>query len=169
MTKFSGVKSVAFLALALAATTTASAEDVFVPVSKASARIGKTPLKVTMEMRSETNSHLKGTLLELTDVSVETAFGTASIPLHAVAGVRLPTKDEPMTTIVLSNGDSVTGKTDLHKLFVQTDWGKAEVEATGVVSIVFKEGLSWQVETSLAGDRWNLVDQTQQQQVYYQY
>lgn len=171
MTKLPGVKSVAVLTLALMAASqgVCNAEDAFVPVSKASARAGKTPLKVIMEMHSETNPHLRGTLLELTELSVETAFGTASIPLHAVAGMRLPSKDEPMTTIILSNGDSVTGKTQLHKLFVQTEWGKAEVDAPSVVAMTFKDGLTWTVETSLAGNRWTLVDQTQAPQVYYQY
>ncbi len=120
-----------------------------------------------MEMASQTNAQLKGRLLEMTELSVETAFGTATIPLHAVAGMRLPQKDSPMTTVLLTNGDSVTGTTELGKLFVDTDWGKAEVDATNVISIVFKEGLTWTLENRLNGERWTLVEQPQQ--VYYQY
>lgn len=167
MTRLWSINGVAVLALALlAASPSASNAD----EKKAKNRGAARPLQVIMELSSTTNTQLKGALLELTEISVETAFGTASIPLHAVAGMRLPQKDTPTTTVILMNGDHVTGTTELHKLFVHTEWGKAEVEASSVVSIVFADGLTWTVENSLSGERYTLTKQVAQpQQVYYQY
>lgn len=167
--KILSVNGAAILALALLTMTPAAstAEDQLAFAKPTKKTSPSQPLKVTVELASETNSHLKGTLLEIKELSVDTAFGTASIPLHAVAGMRLPQKDSPMTTIILSNGDSVTGTTQLDQLFVQTEWGKAEVSATSVVSIIFVEGLSWTQEAGLKGYRWNLSEP--QPQVYYQY
>jgi hypothetical protein len=157
------------MALLTASSAVSNADDQLLAANPAKKRaaMATRPLQVTMELASQTNSELKGRLLELTELSVETAFGTATIPLHAVVGMRLPQKDSPMTTVLLTNGDSVTGTTELGKLFVHTDWGKAEVEAANIVSIVFKEGLTWTMETRLNGERWTLIEQPQQ--VYYQY
>jgi hypothetical protein len=157
------------LALLTVSSSVSNADDQLVAANstKKRAAMAARPLQVTMEMASQTNAQLKGRLLEMTELSVETAFGTATIPLHAVLGMRLPQKDSPMTTVLLTNGDSVTGTTELEKLFVHTDWGKAEVDAANVISIVFKEGLTWTLETRLNGERWTLIEQPQQ--VYYQY
>lgn len=172
MTRVSSARGLAVLTLAFvtASSSVSNADDQLVLATNSAKRraaAAARPLQVTMEMASETNAQLKGRLLEMTELSVETAFGTATIPLHAVVGMRLPQKDSPMTTVLLTNGDSVTGTTELGKLFVHTDWGKAEVDAANVISIVFKEGLTWTLESRLNGERWTLVEQ--QQQVYYQY
>jgi len=171
MTRVSRVNGLAVLTLALltVSSSVSNADDQLVAANstKKRAAMAARPLQVTMEMASQTNAQLKGRLLEMTELSVETAFGTATIPLHAVLGMRLPQKDSPMTTVLLTNGDSVTGTTELEKLFVHTDWGKAEVDAANVISIVFKEGLTWTLETRLNGERWTLIEQPQQ--VYYQY
>jgi len=171
MTRVSRVNGLAVLTLALltVSSSVSNADDQLVAANstKKRAAMAARPLQVTMEMASQTNAQLKGRLLEMTELSVETAFGTATIPLHAVLGMRLPQKDSPMTTVLLTNGDSVTGTTELEKLFVHTDWGKAEVDAANVISIVFKEGLTWTLETRLNGERWTLIEQPQQD--YYQY
>ena len=122
------------------------------PVAKPSAR----PLSITVTLLS--NTVLSGTLTDTREVNMKTSFGEAIIPLSEVAGIRLASTDDSMTTVVMLNGDSITGATDIQKLIVETEWGTATINGTSVGSVLFVPGLTWNSLTGLNGKRWSLVD-----------
>ncbi|MEZ6089215.1 MAG: hypothetical protein R3C05_14530 [Pirellulaceae bacterium] len=101
---------------------------------------------------------LNGELLDTENLVVQTAFGPASIPLLKVLGIRMARSATDTTTIVLHNGDMITGQVDIRSLLIRTKWGKSEVNGANLASIYFDEGLTWESLDLLAGPRWTLVN-----------
>ncbi len=87
---------------------------------------------------------ITGTLTETTSLSIKTAFGLAELPLNEVAGVRFPRGDDTSTTVVMLNGDSITGATDLKFAQVETTWGSAKINGQNIASMMMVPGLVWQ-------------------------
>ncbi len=102
---------------------------------------------------------ITGTLLDTSSIAVKTAFGEASIPLSEVAGIRFPAAEDTSTTIVMLNGDSITGATDVKFVNVETSWGNAKINGQSVSTMLFVPGLTWHNSDSLGGKRWTLTDQ----------
>ena len=90
--------------------------------------------------------------------SGDSLFGEAQIPLSEIAGVRFATGDETSTTVVMLNGDSITGATDTKFITVETEWGTAKINGSSLVSMLFVPGLQWESSHGLNGKRWSLVE-----------
>ena len=114
------------------------------------------PLTVATELVGETK--ITGTLVDSTALQMKTSFGEAQIPLTEIAGVRFATGDETSTTVVMLNGDSITGATDTKFLTVETEWGTAKINGSSLVSMLFVPGLQWESSNGLNGKRWALVE-----------
>lgn len=113
------------------------------------------PLPVVVELLDDVRD-LVGSLLDTNDLEVQTAFGVAKMPLKEVLGIRLARAEDDVTTVVLHNGDIITGSVSIENLLVQTSWGKSEVNGTNLGSIFFDQGLSWKGLKLLAGEKWTL-------------
>ncbi len=116
------------------------------------------PLSVTVDLTSK--GKLEGTLTDTTQLQMQTSFGTASIPLSEVAGIKFASAEEATTTVVMLNGDSITGATDVKLITVETEWGTASINGPSVASMMFVPGLEWSPSTGLNGRRWSLIDTT---------
>ncbi len=101
---------------------------------------------------------ITGTLTETTSLSIKTAFGLAELPLNEVAGVRFPRGDDTSTTVVMLNGDSITGATDLKFAQVETTWGSAKINGQNIASMMMVPGLVWQSADVLGSKRWQLIE-----------
>ncbi|MFK7735944.1 MAG: hypothetical protein AB8B50_07955 [Pirellulaceae bacterium] len=108
------------------------------------------------------DSVITGTLMDSTAVAMKTAFGEASIPLSEVAGIRFPSGEDASTTIVMLNGDSITGATDLKYANIETTWGSAKINGQNIATMLFVPGLRWESLEALGGKRWTLVEATTQ-------
>jgi hypothetical protein len=115
------------------------------------------PLSVTVVLVSD--NEIEGTLTDTTQLQMQTSFGTASIPLSEVAGIRFASANDSTTTVVMLNGDSITGATDVKLITVETEWGTASINGPSVASIMFVPGLTWNPQSGLNGKRWSLSDQ----------
>ncbi len=115
------------------------------------------PLSVTVGLVSD--NEIEGTLTDTTQLQMQTSFGTASIPLSEVAGIRFASANDATTTVVMLNGDSITGATDVKLITVETEWGTASINGPSVASIMFVPGLTWNPQSGLNGKRWSLSDQ----------
>ncbi|MGB7343861.1 MAG: hypothetical protein WBD20_06595 [Pirellulaceae bacterium] len=153
----------AIAAIALAATTTfvapASADDktdaaADKAVAKAVAKVR--PLSITADLIGTTK--LSGTLMDSTALEMRTSFGSANIPLSEVAGIRFASAENATTTVVMLNGDSITGATDVKLVTIETEWGTAAINGQNIESILFVPGLTWNSHTGLNGKRWVLSD-----------
>lgn len=139
-------------------------EDIAVAEAVAGDDVGSTespssrfrPLTVSAGLVDDTV--ISGTLIDSTSIAIKTAFGEASIPLSEVAGIRFPGGDDNSTTIVMLNGDSITGATDLKFASVETTWGSAKINGPNIETMLFVPGLTWQSSEGLAGKRWGLVE-----------
>jgi sRNA-binding regulator protein Hfq len=100
---------------------------------------------------------LSGELTEVDQWNMKTSFGTTNLPLSTVAGMRMAQEGNAITTVVLHNGDNLTGAVQLDQVVIQTEWGRAEINGNHVASILFTPGLKWTSETGLNGMRWKLV------------
>lgn len=119
-------------------------------------------LTVTVDLISKTK--LEGTLTDTTQLQMKSSFGAVDIPLSEVAGIKFASADDPSTTVVMLNGDSITGATDVQLITVETEWGTARINGTSIGSILFVPGLSWNSQSGLNGTRWNL-NETKQKEV----
>ncbi len=89
---------------------------------------------------------------------MKTSFGEASIPMSEIAGIRLPYGDDVSTTVVMLNGDSITGAVDIKQLSIETEWGSANIKGSAIQSILFVPNVQWQPSSNLSGKRWTLAD-----------
>ena len=114
------------------------------------------PITVTVELVG--GQKINGTLTEVTTIPIRTAFGEASVPLAAVAGIKLASPEDSSTTVIMKNGDSITGATDLKIIGVDTEWGSAKINGSSVMSILLLPDLKWNATNGINGKRWSLVD-----------
>lgn len=140
----------------------AIAEAVPTTENIAQAETSVRPLTVAASLTD--GSTISGTLLDSSSIAIKTAFGEASLPLSEVAGVRFPTANDSGTTVVMLNGDSITGATDLKFIGVETTWGSAKINGQSIANLLFVPGLQWQVAEGLGGKRWGLIEKTASQQ-----
>ncbi|KLU04026.1 putative signal peptide and transmembrane protein [Rhodopirellula islandica] len=127
-----------------------------VPVQAAEMSAKARPLSVTVGLVND--SKIEGTLTDTTQLQMQTSFGTASIPLSEVAGIRFASANDATTTVVMLNGDSITGATDVKLITVETEWGTASINGPSIASLMFVPGLNWNPSDGLNGKRWNLSD-----------
>lgn len=127
------------------------------PVRAAKASPTVRPLSVAVGLAS--GNDIEGTLTDTTQLQMQTSFGTASIPLSEVAGIRFASADDATTTVVMLNGDSITGATDVKLITVETEWGTASINGPSIASIMFVPGLKWNPQSGLNGKRWSLLDE----------
>ena len=113
----------------------------------------------TMTVKLRGDLELKGTPVELETVQVHSLFGVADLPLHTIAGVRFAQDANEQTTVVLQNGDVLTGELAIEDLKFIADWGEATVHVAHVRSIVFRPDLVWSPVKSGNGTRWRLTKQ----------
>ena len=114
------------------------------------------PLAVTVHLTGGVK--LEGTLVSSTQLEMKTSFGEMNVPLSEVAGIRMASEGNATTTVVMHNGDSITGGTEMEMLEIQTEWGRAEVNGVSIDSILFAPGLVWTSENGVAGTRWMLKE-----------
>ena len=128
------------------------------PVRAPAASVSKMgPLTVTVEMLG--GQKISGTLTEITDLAFRLgAVGDVKVMLSEVAGIKMASADDPSTTIIFKNGDSVTGATDLKTVSVDTEWGSAKINGSSITSLMLLPDLKWNASIGLNGKRWSLVD-----------
>ncbi|MEM6979269.1 MAG: hypothetical protein AAF539_06330 [Planctomycetota bacterium] len=127
------------------------------PIKSASPTPQVRPLSVTVDLAGDLPT-IEGTLTDTTQLQMQTSFGTASIPLSEVAGIKFASADDATTTVVMLNGDSITGATDIKIITVETEWGTASVNGPNISSLMFVPGLKWNPQDGLNGKRWSLTD-----------
>ena len=135
---------------------TASGDDPVATAVSSPGALATRPLSVTITLANQ--SVIRGTLTDTTEVQMKTGFGELMIPLSEVAGIRFASQEDTSTTIVMLNGDSVTGATDVKRLTIDTEWGAAQVNGPSIASILLVPNLQWSSIAGLNGKRWYLTE-----------
>ena len=110
----------------------------------------------SMSLKLKKGLDLKGTPLELESVKMTSIIGEIDIPLHTIAGIKFPEKSGNSHTVVLHNGDSLTGDVQLSTVKIVSPWGEASVNASELTYLVFGDDLRWTNDTSTGTGRWRL-------------
>ena len=111
----------------------------------------------TMKIKLRGDMELSGTPMDMEFITVNSLFGQAKLPIHTVAGVRFAQKADEQTTIVLQNGDVITGELGMDNLKIVSEWGEATVNIPHIETIVFRSDLAWTPVTTGGGTRWRLT------------
>jgi hypothetical protein len=127
-----------------------------VAVAKTKGSAEARPITVAVDIMKDVR--IIGTLTEANQLLLKSSFGEVTVPFTEIAGIRFATKDDTVTTVVMLNGDSITGATDLRSVTVETEWGTAKINGATILSIMFVPELAWTSTAGLNGKRWNLVD-----------
>ncbi|QDS90353.1 hypothetical protein EC9_45610 [Rosistilla ulvae] len=135
---------------------TTDGDDPVATATKPSGSMASRPLSVTITLANQ--SVIRGTLTDTTEIQMKTGFGELMIPLSEVAGIRFASQEDTSTTIVMLNGDSVTGATDVKRLTIDTEWGAAQVNGPSIASILLVPNLQWSSIAGLNGKRWYLTE-----------
>lgn len=126
------------------------------PVAKATMSSKARPLSVNVSLHSDTK--ISGTLTsETSTLNLQSSFGAIDVPLSEVAGIRFASAEDASTTVVMLNGDSITGATDMKIINVETEWGSATINGPTISSILFVPGLAWSATSGMNGKRWQLL------------
>lgn len=111
----------------------------------------------TMKLTLKNKLQLEGAPVEIEAIKMNSLFGEASIPLHTIAGIRFAQGGNEQTTVVLLNGDALTGEINLTDIKFVSEWGEAKVNVGHIVSIVFRPDLSWSSVRTPNGTRFRLT------------
>ncbi len=110
-----------------------------------------------MKMTLRNQLELSGSPVKIDSIELNSLFGNAKIPLHTIAGIRFAQGANEQTTVVLLNGDALTGDVNLPELSFVSDWGEAVVNGSHLVSVVFRDDLAWSSVNTPNGRRWRLT------------
>ncbi len=111
----------------------------------------------TMKMTLRNQLELSGSPVNVENIQLNSLFGDTKIPLHTIAGIRFAQEGNEQTTVVLLNGDALTGDVNLAELDFVSDWGEATVSGSHLVSVVFRDDLAWSAVNTPNGRRWRLT------------
>lgn len=147
-------KPALLVAIALMLGTTVGAQEKDAADSAASA---EAIAASTMKIKLRGDMELSGTPMDMESITVNSLFGQAKLPVHTVAGVRFAQKADEQTTIVLQNGDVITGELGMESLKIVSEWGEATVNIPHIETIVFRSDLAWTPVNTGGGTRWRLT------------
>lgn len=103
------------------------------------------------------NNDLAGTILELETLKVETEFGTVSIPMSKIDGIKMHADAKDNSVIAFKNGDLVTGKVVLEVVKLKTEWGTAHINTENVETITNSRSAKFYSDTSTGKAVWRFT------------
>jgi len=105
----------------------------------------------------ERNNDLSGAILDLEALKVETAFGSVSIPMTKIDGIKMHADAKDNAVIAFKNGDLVTGKVILEVVKLKTEWGTAHINTEKVETITNSKASRFFSDTSTGKSVWRFT------------
>ena len=132
---------------------------VAVPMILASANAQElaAPVSGKVYVSIERNNDLSGSIVELETLKVETAFGSVSIPMTKVDGIKMHADAKDNAVIAFKNGDLVTGKVILKVVKLKTEWGTAHINTEKVKTITNSKDSRFFSDTSTGKAVWRFT------------
>ena len=103
------------------------------------------------------NDNLSGAIVDLDTLKVETAFGSVSIPMAKVDGIKLHSDAKDNAVIAFKNGDLVTGKLVLDVVKLKTEWGTAHINTDKVETVTNTRNARFYSDTSTGKAVWRFT------------
>ena len=108
-------------------------------------------------VRLSNGQSYEGTLASPLELELSTVWGKAKLPIDIVLAIHYDHAAEGNGTVILKNGDSLTGRLTLSEIKLDTSWGQAEIDAAWVESLVRDRQLRFRRDETMLGPRWVLT------------
>ena len=103
------------------------------------------------------NNDLTGAIVELDTLKVESAFGSVSIPMTKVDGIKMHADAKDNAVIAFKNGDLLTGKVILDVVKLKTQWGTAHINTEKIETITYSKASRFFSDTSTGKAVWRFT------------
>ena len=108
-------------------------------------------------VRVTLNREISGLPIDLIEIKVSTSFGEVSVPMAKVEGIKMHADSDDSAMIAFRNGDVVTGKVNLDKIKLKTDWGVAHVNTAQIDQITTTRSARFYPDSSGGTKGWRFA------------
>ena len=115
------------------------------------------PVSGKVYVALERNNDLSGAIVDLEALKVETAFGSVSIPMAKIDGIKMHADAKDNAVIAFKNGDLVTGKVVLDTVKLKTEWGTAHINTDKIETITDSQNARFYSDTSTGKAVWRFT------------
>jgi hypothetical protein len=103
------------------------------------------------------NRELTGSITELDELSVSTSFGEVKVPMAKIDGIKMNIGNDNGAVLAFKNGDMLSGKINLDKIQLKTDWGTAHIDAAQIETITSDKNARFFTDNSSGGSGWRFT------------
>ncbi len=103
------------------------------------------------------NRELTGSVVELDELSVSTSFGEVKVPMNKIDGIKMNIGEGNGAVLAFKNGDMLSGKVNLEKVKLKTDWGTAHIDATQIETITTDKNARFFTDNTTGGSGWRFT------------
>lgn len=103
------------------------------------------------------NRELSGSVVELDELNVSTSFGEVKVPMSKIDGIKMNIGNDNGAVLAFKNGDMLSGKINLDKVKLKTDWGTAHIDASQIETITTDKNARFFTDNSTGGSGWRFT------------
>lgn len=111
----------------------------------------------TMIVSVSQNRELTGMIIQLDELSVTTSFGEVKVPMTKIDGIKMNIGNGNGAVLAFKNGDMLTGKINLDKVQLKTDWGTAHIDAAQIQTVTNDKNARFFNDSSTGGSGWRFT------------
>ena len=115
------------------------------------------PAGGTMIISVSQNRELTGMIIQLDELSVTTSFGEVKVPMSKIDGIKMNIGNGSGAVLAFKNGDMLTGKINLDKVQLKTDWGTAHIDAAQIETITNDKNARFFTDNASGGSGWRFT------------
>ena len=114
------------------------------------------PANGTVIVSVNQNRELTGSI-ELEELSVTTSFGEVKVPMAKIDGIKMNIGNDNKAVLAFKNGDMLSGKVNLDKVQLKTDWGTAHIDAAQIETITSDKNARFFTDNTTGGSGWRFT------------
>ena len=103
------------------------------------------------------NREISGAIVELNEIDVATSFGEVKVPMAKIDGIKMNVGADGGAVLAFKNGDMLTGKVQLDKVQLKTDWGVAHVNSDKIETITFDKNARFYADQTSGSSGWRFT------------
>ena len=103
------------------------------------------------------NRELTGAIVEVEDLAVATSFGEVKVPFSKIDGIKMNIGSGDDAVIAFKNGDMLSGKVNLDKIQLKTDWGTAHIDTAQIETITTDKNARFFIDNASGGSGWRFT------------
>jgi len=120
----------------------------------AAAQAVEGPAGSSVIVKVSQNRQLTGAITALDELNVSTSFGEVKVPMAKIDGIKMNIGNGKDAVLAFKNGDMLSGKINLDKVQLKTDWGIAHVDAAQIETITSDKNARFYTDNTSGGSGW---------------